>query len=93
MVIAIGLFYLTKEKVEVLGAVIATGISLSIGIRQSKTENDKLFKGCFKTRGVSYNSCRDFISLYSCWNLLVLSSSFLCYIIVIWSVDRKICAE
>ncbi|KPM30214.1 Hypothetical protein I595_3691 [Croceitalea dokdonensis DOKDO 023] len=47
MVIGIGLFYLTKEKVEVLGAVIATGISLSLGIRQSKTENDKLFKELF----------------------------------------------
>jgi len=47
MIIGIVLFYLTKEKVEVLGAVIATGISLSLGIRQYRTENDKIFKELF----------------------------------------------
>jgi hypothetical protein len=55
MIIGIGLFYLTKEKVEVLGAVIATGISLSLGIRQYKTENDKLFKELFTEFNTKYD--------------------------------------
>lgn len=45
--IGIGLFFLTGERFEILGAVIATGISLSLGIRQYKTENDKIFKELF----------------------------------------------
>ncbi|WP_157358431.1 hypothetical protein [Winogradskyella sp. J14-2] len=55
MLLGIGLFYLTKEKVEVLGAVIATGISLSLGIRQYKTENDKLFKELFTEFNAKYD--------------------------------------
>jgi hypothetical protein len=47
MIIGIGFYYLTGEKIEVLGAIIATGISLSLGIRHYKTENDKLFKELF----------------------------------------------
>ncbi len=55
MIIGIGFFYLTKERVEVLGAIIATGISLSLGIRQYKTENDKLFKELFTEFNTKYD--------------------------------------
>lgn len=55
MLLGIGLFYLSNEKVEVLGAVIATGISLSLGIRQYKTENDKLFKELFTEFNTKYD--------------------------------------
>ncbi|NCP85533.1 MAG: hypothetical protein GW809_08980 [Bacteroidetes bacterium] len=55
MIIGIGFFYLTKERIEVLGAIIATGISLSLGIRQYKTENDKLFKELFTEFNTKYD--------------------------------------
>jgi hypothetical protein len=38
----------SEHKVEILGAILATGISLSIGFRQLKVENDKIFKELFK---------------------------------------------
>lgn len=47
LVIGIAIYYLGNQKVEVLAAVIATGISLSLGIRQYRTENDKIFKQLF----------------------------------------------
>lgn len=56
MLIGIGLYFLTNERIEILGAVIATGISLSLGIRQYKTENDKIFKQLFKEFNSKYDS-------------------------------------
>lgn len=38
-----------------LGAVIATGISLSLGIRQYKTENDKIFNELFTEFNTKYD--------------------------------------
>ncbi|MDO6739448.1 hypothetical protein [Wenyingzhuangia sp. 2_MG-2023] len=55
MIIGILLFYFTNEKVEVLGAIIATGISLSLGTRQYKTENDKIFKELFTEFNTKYD--------------------------------------
>ena len=49
--IAILLYYILKEKSEIPIAIIATGISISFGIRQSKIENDKIFKELF----ISFN--------------------------------------
>jgi hypothetical protein len=48
MLIEIELYFLTNERIKILGAVIATGISLSLEIRQYKTENDKIFKQLFR---------------------------------------------
>ena len=56
LLIGIGLFFLTGERVEILGAVIATGISLSLGIRHYKTENDKLFKELFTEFNSKYDN-------------------------------------
>ncbi|WP_040282878.1 hypothetical protein [Psychroserpens damuponensis] len=56
MLIGIGLYFLTNERIEILGAVIATGISLSLGIRQYKTENDKIFKQLFTEFNSKYDS-------------------------------------
>lgn len=55
MLIGILSFYFLGEKVEVLGAIIATGISLSLGIRQYKTENDKIFKELFTDFNSKYD--------------------------------------
>lgn len=56
MLIGIFLYFLTSEKTEILGAIIATGISLSIGIRQYKTENDKIFKQLFTEFNSKYDT-------------------------------------
>jgi hypothetical protein len=53
--IGIFLFFFVNKRFEIIGAVIATGISLSLGIRQYKTENDKIFKKLF----VEFNSRYD----------------------------------
>lgn len=47
LLLGICLFFMTGERIEILGAIIATGISLSLGIRQYKTEDDKIFKELF----------------------------------------------
>lgn len=39
--------YCFGKEVEILTAFIATGLSLSFGIRQYKIENDKMFKELF----------------------------------------------
>jgi len=56
MLIGIGVYILANERIEILGAVIATGISLSLGIRQYKTENDKIFKQLFTEFNSKYDS-------------------------------------
>lgn len=50
LVIAILLYLLTYKKTEILAAVLATGISLSLGFRQYRTENDKIFKLLLKIK-------------------------------------------
>ncbi len=55
IIIAIFLYYLLKEKPEIPLAIIATGISISFGIRQSMIENDKIFKELF----ISFNQKYD----------------------------------
>jgi hypothetical protein len=49
------LYFLTGEKVEILAAILVTGISLSLGLRQYRTENDKLFKELFKEFNEKYD--------------------------------------
>lgn len=55
LILGIALFYMLDEKVEILGAVVATGITLSLGIRQYKTENDKIFKDLFMDFNSKYD--------------------------------------
>lgn len=55
LILGISLYFCLKESVEILGAVIATGISLSLGIRQYKTENDKIFKELFTEFNSKYD--------------------------------------
>lgn len=55
IVIAIFLYYILEEKPEIPVAIIATGISISFGIRQSMIENDKIFKELF----ISFNQKYD----------------------------------
>ncbi len=54
--IGLGFYYLSGKHIEVLGAVIATGISLSLGIRQYKTENDKIFNELFLEFNTKYDT-------------------------------------
>lgn len=49
------LFFVTGEKVEILAAILVTGVSLSLGIRQYRTENDKLFKELFHKFNCKYD--------------------------------------
>jgi hypothetical protein len=55
LITAILLYKLLNVKIEVLGAIIATGISLSFGIRQYKIENDKMFKELFQEFNLKYD--------------------------------------
>ena len=59
LALAIGLilyFYLGKS-IEILSMVVATGISISFGIRQYKIENDKIFKELFTGFNEKYDIC------------------------------------
>ena len=55
LAIGLGAYYF-YDKIEILVAVIATGLSLSLGIRQYRTENDKLFKDLFYDFNKKYDS-------------------------------------
>lgn len=50
------LFFFVNNSTQLLTAIIATGISLSLGIRQYRTENDKLFKQLFTEFNTKYDS-------------------------------------
>ena len=55
LVISLLLFYYLGNKIEIIGAVLATGISLSFGVRQYKMENDKMFKELFENFNNKYD--------------------------------------
>lgn len=56
LVVGFSIYCLTNYKIEILGAIVATGISISIGVRQYKTENDKIFKELFLDFNHRYNN-------------------------------------
>ncbi|MEC4047947.1 hypothetical protein OX284_000775 [Flavobacterium sp. SUN046] len=45
-----------NQKPEVIGVIMATGISISFGVRQYKIENDKIFKELFQEFNSKYDS-------------------------------------
>lgn len=55
LIISILFYLLSNQKFEVIGAILATGISLSFGIRQYKIENDKMFKELFQEFNKKYD--------------------------------------
>ena len=55
LILGVLLYFLTGEKTEILAAIILTGISLSLGLRQYRTENDKLFKELFQEFNHKYD--------------------------------------
>ena len=55
LLIAIFLFS-KNEKIEILTAVLAIGISLSIGMKQLQIENDKMFKELFSQFTCKYDT-------------------------------------
>jgi hypothetical protein len=50
------IYFYISNSIEILGAIIATGISLSIGIQQSKNQNDIIFKELFIEFNQTYNT-------------------------------------
>lgn len=54
LIVAIIVFYLLRNK-EIAAAILVTGISFSIGIKQLQVENDKMFKELF----INFNSKYD----------------------------------
>jgi len=58
ILLGIGLlfYFLLDKKIELLAAFLATGISLSLGLRSYKSENDKLFKDLFKEFNDKYDA-------------------------------------
>lgn len=56
LILGIFLYFLTGKNIEILGAVMATGISLSLGVRQSKAENDRIFKELFTEFNTKYDT-------------------------------------
>mgnify|MGYP006909075328 CR=1 FL=1 len=57
LALTIGLIVFDAYKsIEVLGAIIATGISLSLGLQQSKIQNDIIFKELFIEFNHTYNT-------------------------------------
>lgn len=55
LIISILFYLLCNQKFEVIGAILATGISLSFGIRQYRIENDKMFKELFQEFNNKYD--------------------------------------
>jgi len=55
LIIGLLLFIYFGNKTEIIGAVLATGISLSFGVRQYKMENDKMFKELFENFNSRYD--------------------------------------
>ena len=56
LIISISLFNYFENKIEIIGAVLATGISISFGVRQYKMENDKMFKELFESFNSRYDT-------------------------------------
>lgn len=55
LIICVLLFYFFANKIEIIGVVLATGISVSFGIRQYRIENDKMFKELFENFNKKYD--------------------------------------
>jgi hypothetical protein len=63
LIIGCFVYVFFNETIELLGAVIATGISISFGVRQYKIENDKVFKELFKEFNNRYDTVfNDFLN-------------------------------
>jgi hypothetical protein len=63
LIIGCFVYVFINETIELLGAVIATGISISFGVRQYKIENDKVFKELFKEFNNRYDTVfNDFLN-------------------------------
>ena len=55
LVVSISMFVYYGNKIEIIGAILATGISISFGVRQYKMENDKMFKELFENFNSKYD--------------------------------------
>ncbi len=55
LIVGIILYYKLGEKIEIIGACLATTISISVGLRTYKIENDKIFKDLFETFNKIYD--------------------------------------
>ena len=55
LVVGIAFYFLLKEKIEIIGACLATTISISVGLRSYKIEDDKMFKELFESFNRKYD--------------------------------------
>jgi len=63
LIIGLLVYNFVNGNIEILGAVMATGISISFGVRQYKIENDKVFKELFKEFNSRYDTVfNDFLN-------------------------------
>ena len=51
----VGAYYLVDHKAEITLAIIAAGFSLALGLRQSRVENDRIFKELFTMFNEKYD--------------------------------------
>ncbi|MEO7905772.1 MAG: hypothetical protein ABIT06_02250, partial [Saprospiraceae bacterium] len=56
IVIGLWLYGLYGNRIEILAAIIASGISLSIGMKQYSIANDQIFKELFNSFNQKYNA-------------------------------------
>ena len=56
------LLFIYFNKIEIIGAVLATGISIAMGVRQYQIENDRMMKDLFIEFNARYDKIND--SLY-----------------------------
>lgn len=55
LIFGIYLYYELGEKVEIIGACLASTISISVGLRTYKIEDDKIFKDLFESFNKKYD--------------------------------------
>ena len=56
LILGIIIYYYFDKRFEILTAILATGISISFGIRQYKIQNDKMFKQLFSEFNDRYDT-------------------------------------
>jgi len=55
LILAISFYFFVNQRIEITTAIIATGISISLGVSKLQIENDKIFKELFKEFNTKYD--------------------------------------
>jgi hypothetical protein len=86
LVFSILSYYLTWEKIEILTALLLSGISLSVSVRKQKSENDKVFDTLFERYNKVFNEkyafqMMEIVSQYFNWRTSAIQNGELMLII------------